>query len=131
MKKTLIKILAGLVGLFVLINGLLFMFKPELVIGHSSISANNVFGMSTVRGLIGGSMVVTALFVALALLKSRLDMLHSAAFVLLGWTFGRIVSLIMDGFDKAVLGGGIVISLIMAVILMVAHKILSQETAEK
>ncbi len=127
--KIAIKLLVGLVGLFILANGLAFMFAPEVVMGHSSITANNAFGMSTVRGLIGGSMAATAILTLVAVIKSKPNLLHPAALILLSWTVGRIVSLVADGFDKGVLVGGILISLLMAFILMGAHKILSKNSA--
>ncbi len=122
--KTVMKILGSLVGLFILANGVLFMFNPELVMGHSAISANNAFGMSTVRGLIGGSMVATALLTLIAVIKSKIDLLYPAILVLIGWTVGRIVSIIFDGFNAAVLTGGILISLAMALVLVASHRVL-------
>ncbi len=125
--KITIKILTGLVGLFILANGLAFMFKPELVMAHSAITGNGSFGLSTIRGLIGGSMLTTAILTLMALIKSKPELLFPAALILLGWTFGRIVSLIMDGFDKGVLLGGVMISLVMALILLTAQKKLSDD----
>lgn len=129
--KIAIKILAALVGVFILANGLAFMVAPELVMDHSAIAAKNTFGMSTIRGLIGGSMVATAILVLVAVIKSKPALLYPAVLILLSWTVGRIVSLIADGFDKSVLAGGIMISLIMAIILIAAHKILSQNSIDK
>ena len=125
--KIVVKVLAGLVGLFILANGLLFMFKPEAVIGHAGISINNEFGMSTVRGLIGGTMVATALMIFMALIKSRFERLHPPVWILIGWTVGRIMSLVLDGFDKNVLLSGVLVSAIMAVILTVAHRVLTKQ----
>lgn len=129
--KMAIKIFTGLVGLFVLINGLAFMFKPELVMIHSAIDANNAFGMSTIRGLIGGSMLAAAFLTLQALIKSKPELLYPAALILLGWTLGRIVSLITDGFHKGVLTSGVMISLVMAVILLIARKKLSENSIEQ
>lgn len=129
--KTTIKILTGLVGLFILVNGLAFMFKPELVMAHSAITGNGSFGLSTIRGLIGGSMLMTAVIILLALIKSKPRLLFPAALILLGWTLGRVISLILDGFDKGVLLGGVMISLVMALILLTAHKVLSNNSVDK
>lgn len=130
MMKTVLKISTGLVGLFILVNGLLFMFKPELVMTHSSVSASNTFGMSTIRGLIGGSMLVTAILTLLGVIRAKYEWLVPASWLLLGWTVGRVVSLVVDGFDKSVLGGGVAISLVMALVLIAAHRILTRKEGQ-
>ena len=127
--KIIFKVIVTLIGLFILVNGLMFMFKPELVMGHSQISANNAFGFSTIRGVIGGSMVATGLITFLALFKTKLDLLHPVVVILLAWTFGRVVSLFMDGFDKGVLTGGILVSLAMALLLTIGHKVIRKEVS--
>ncbi|MDW3652157.1 MAG: DUF4345 family protein [Bacteroidia bacterium] len=129
--KIVFKIVVSLIGLFIFANGFLFMFSPESVMGHSQISANNAFGFSTIRGIIGGSMVATGLLSLWAIFKSKLELLHPVVIILLGWTLGRLLSLFMDGFDINVILGGIAISLFMAVVLSFAHKVLSKEIVEQ
>lgn len=125
--KSIFKILVSLIGLFILANGLMFMFSPETVMGHSQISANDAFGLSTIRGIMGGSMLATGLLTILAILKSKFDLLQAVVIILLAWTIGRGVSLLADGFDQNVVLSGVLVSLIMAVLLTFGHRILSKE----
>ncbi|MEM7372398.1 MAG: DUF4345 family protein [Bacteroidota bacterium] len=127
--KPIFKIVVALIGLFILINGVMFMFNPEFGMNLSHLSASNTFGISTVRAIIGGSMLATGLLTLLAIVTSKSDLLHSAVVILLAWTLGRVISLFADGFDKEVFIGGILISLLMAVLLTISHKVLSKEVS--
>ena len=120
------KIISILIGIFITLNGLMFMFKPEYVMEHAQIQASTAFGLSTVRGIIGGSMIAVGFLTIIAVLKSRLEFLHPVAIVLIAWTLGRIVSLILDGFNKDVLVSGIFLSLVMAILITASHKILTK-----
>ncbi len=125
--KAVMKVILGLVGLFISINGAMFMFNPEFVMAHAQLSSDSSFGLSTVRGLIGGSMLMTGSFILVALIKSKFELLIPAVFILLSWTVGRIFSLLLDGFDQSVLTGGILVSLVMAILVIVSYKVLNEK----
>jgi len=98
--------MAGLVGTIMALSGIFFLIKPELAAGSAGLAIENTFGYSSIRGLIGGTMLMTAAFTFYAIIKNRKEALHATGMIALAWTIGRLLSLFMDGFDDASIRGG-------------------------
>ncbi len=120
--KTTFKILVVIVGLFLTANGIFFMFFPEPAMAHMSVSALNGFGLGSVRGIAGGAALVAGLAAMLSIILKKEHLLHTPALILIGWTIGRMVGLIADGFDPGTLKG-IVLSFFIAIIIIVGSKV--------
>ena len=119
--KTLVKILAIIVGLMSAALGAAFMFSPELLMEKSQLSANGFFGYSTIRGLVGGPALIAGLLVLGGILLKKYEVLLTSIFIFLGWAIGRLASLFLDGFDQSVLAN-VFLAFLMMTVIIIAHK---------
>ncbi len=115
-----LQILVGLATLMLLGLGTMSMFAPRRMVKNFAIEPIGTAGLSTIRSVIGG------LFIAsVAMLGFGLATGHTLGFVavalLLGVVaFGRIVGIVTDGFDKAVVPP-LVVELVIIGVLLAAH----------
>ena len=124
-----LKVLTSLAGAFIILSGLLFVFKPSLAMEHAQLGANDTFGIGTIRGLIGGSMLAAGITAIWSMIKNTPLLLVTPLLICIGWTLGRIVSLFADGFNSGTISG-ILQSGIMAIIFAIALKVLTQKAKE-
>ncbi|MEM7029845.1 MAG: DUF4345 family protein [Chloroflexota bacterium] len=93
------RILAGLVALAMLGNGLAYMFVPDVQLSSTMITPDNIVGLANVRANIGGPMAAFGVLLALAAIRARkepiLPFMIFAAFAIIA----RITGLVVDGFD--------------------------------
>lgn len=126
--KIIAKIMAGLAGTIMALSGIYFLIKPELAAGSAGLTIDNTFGFSSIRGLIGGTMVMTAAFAFYAIIKNKKETLHTTGMIALAWTIGRLLSLFLDGFDAASIRG-VILSFGMFVFIVISFRL--WEKAEK
>ena len=93
------RILAGLVALAMLGNGLAYMFAPEVQIGRTLITPDNIVGLANIRANIGGPMAAFGLLLAIGAIKDRKDLLHPFGLFAMLAIVARVVGLLVDGFD--------------------------------
>lgn len=124
--KTVVKILAVLVGVITSLMGILFVFNPTLLMEHAQLSASGNFRFSTVRELVGVPCLVAGGIAILAMLAKKYEFLHTSVFIFMAWTFGRIVSLIFDGFSPEVMAN-VGFSFVMSMIMIFTYSTLTKE----
>ena len=129
-KKTIARILLGLVALFMLANGLQIMFAPELAIEGLLVSADGPEALSNVRALWGGAITAIGISVVFAAVTGEIINARPAVLFTFALIIARTAGLVIDGtFDRAILY--IVVPIIVFLILLTAHKLLDQAAASE
>ncbi|MCV6545892.1 MAG: DUF4345 family protein [Cohaesibacter sp.] len=83
--------------------GTMSMFAPRRMVANFAIEPIGAAGLSTIRSVIGGMFLASVTLLFLGLITGQM-LGYVAVAILMGIVaFGRIVSLVMDGFDKAVI----------------------------
>ena len=97
--KTVARIMLGLVALLMLGNGLAYMFVPDVQIGRTLITPDNIVGLANVRANIGAPAAAFGVFLIIAAIKAQKEaVLPFAVFAILA-IIARVVGLVVDGFD--------------------------------
>ena len=115
-----LQILVGLATLMLFGLGTMSMFAPRRMVKNFAIKPIGTAGLSTIRSIIGG------LFLAsVALLVSGVVTGQTLAFVAVAILMGvvaagRVVGIISDGFDKAVVPP-LAVELVIIAVLLSAH----------
>ncbi len=120
--KIIAKILAGLVALVMTITGIFFLLKPEMAAQSAGLSIENTFGFSSIRGLIGGTMLMTAGFAFYAIFMNRKELLNTTGMIALAWTLGRVISIMFDGMLESSVNG-ILLSFGMFVFIVISFRL--------
>ncbi len=116
--------LVGLVGVLALVLTLLLWLRPDGMGVSLGISAVGDVGIATIRADIAGFFGTIALF-SLAAAWRNDGRLTIPALVLAGAAlFGRVIDLVLSGFDGAKLGS-MVVEIVLIVIFMLARRSLS------
>jgi hypothetical protein len=115
--------LQGLVGLFCLpltALGLKSMFAPVSMLDDLGIEAPGPVGLNTVRGVVGGLFLGSVALLVAGLALQQTAFFVAVAVVMAVTAIGRVVGVVADGFDKAVVRP-IVVEVVIAVVLVAAH----------
>lgn len=115
-----LQILVSLATLMLFGLGTMSMFAPRKMVGNFSLEPVGTPGLSALRSVIGGLFLGSVALLLTGLLTGQ-TLGYVAVAVLMGAiAFGRIVSLVADGFDKTVIPP-LVVELVIASILLTAH----------
>jgi len=118
--QLIIQIIIGLVGLMLLGLGLKSMFTPNSMVKNFAIEPQGVAGLNTIRGVIGGLFLAGLTMLIAGLVAGNTVWFLAVAILLGGIAIGRIIGLITDGVDKAVIPP-LVVELVMVTVLVVGH----------
>jgi hypothetical protein len=95
--------------------GLGFMFIPATVMSQPGFSVvpDGVAGLSTARSILGGHFIAMASLCIYSLRKRANDVLYGLGVIVSFVVLGRLISLIMDGFNTNALGGLVIETLVL------------------
>lgn len=113
-------ILVGLVTLMLLGLGTMSMFAPRRMVKNFAIEPVGTAGLSTIRSVIGGLFIASVAMLGFGLATGQTLSFVAVALLLGVVAFGRVVGILTDGFDKAVLPP-LVIEIVIIAILIVAY----------
>lgn len=97
------QILVGLATLMLLGLGTMSMFAPKRMVGNFAIEPVGTAGLSTIRSVIGGLFLASVAMLAIGLVTGQTLAFIAVAILMAVVAFGRIVGIVTDGFDKAVI----------------------------
>ena len=118
--ENVIQILVGLAGLMLFGLGATSMFAPKKMLKNFAVEPLGNPGLNTVRANIGGSFLGAVSMLILGYLQSQ-TLWYLAVAILVGVVaVGRIVGIMFDGFDKAVVPP-LVVELAMIAIFVTAY----------
>ena len=100
--------------------GMKSMFVPARMVDDLAVDPRGVAGLSTIRGVVGGLFLSSVAMLVLGLVQGQTVWFLAVALVMGVAAAGRLVSLAMDGFDKAVVRP-LVVEIIITLILIGAH----------
>ncbi|EGA71391.1 hypothetical protein VISI1226_11431 [Vibrio sinaloensis DSM 21326] len=115
-----LQILVGLATFMLSTLGLMSMFAPQKMLANFSLQPVGNAGMNTIRSVMGGLFLASVFMLAQGLMSGDTEGYFFVAVVMVAVAIGRVVGLVLDGFDKAVVPP-LVLELVIAAILMFAH----------
>lgn len=116
---TLFQTLAAVAGLPLLFLGVRSMFAPRTMQGPFSVSIKGTAGLSTIRSVAGGFFFACVTLLGWGLLRDQPQWFFAVAVMLLSVAVGRVVGIMLDGLDKAVLPP-LVVEVVLATVLIAA-----------
>lgn len=119
-----LQILVGLATLMLTGLGTMSMFAPKRMVKNFAIEPIGTAGLSTIRSVIGGLFLASVTMLLLGLFGGQTIGFVAVALVLGVVAFGRVVSLVTDGFDNAVIPP-LVVELVIIAVLLTAYSQLS------
>lgn len=119
-----LQILVGLATLMLTGLGTMSMFAPKRMVKNFAVEPIGTAGLSTIRSVIGGLFLASVTMLLLGLFGGQTIGFVAVALVLGVVAFGRVVSLVTDGFDKAVIPP-LVVELVIIAVLLTAYSQLS------
>lgn len=115
-----LQILVGLATVMLLGLGTMSMFAPLRMVKNFAIEPIGTAGLSTIRSVIGGLFIASVAMLTYGLTTGQTLGFVAVALLLGVVAFGRVVGIVTDGFDKAVVPP-LVVELIIIVVLLAAH----------
>ncbi len=115
-----LQILVGLATLMLLGLGTTSMFAPRRMVKNFAIEPIGAPGLSTIRSVIGGLFLASVAMLAFGIFSGQTISFVAVALLLGVVAFGRIVGIVTDGFDKAVVPP-LVVELVIMAVLLTAH----------
>lgn len=115
-----LQILVGLATVMLLGLGTMSMFAPRRMVKNFAIEPIGTAGLSTIRSVIGGLFIASVVMLVFGLTTGQTLGFVAVALLLGVVAFGRIVGIVTDGFDKAVVPP-LVVELVIIGVLLVAH----------
>lgn len=112
-----LQILVGLATLMLLGLGTMSMFAPRRMVKNFSIEPVGAAGLSTVRSVIGGLFIASVAMLVFGLVTGQALGFLAVALLLGVVAFGRVVGIVSDGFDRAVVPPLVVEMIIIAVLI--------------
>ncbi|MEM7461358.1 MAG: DUF4345 family protein [Pseudomonadota bacterium] len=97
------QILVGLATLMMLGLGTMSMFAPKRMVANFAIEPVGNAGLSTIRSVIGGLFLASVALLAIGLATGQTLAFIAVAILMGVVAFGRIVGIVTDGFDRAVI----------------------------
>lgn len=117
-----LNILVILVTVALTALGSLSMFAPKRMLANFAIAPEGVHGLSTVRAVIGGLFLASVGFLLFSLITGQTLGYLAVALVMAVVAFGRIVSILADGFNSSVVPP-LIVELVIVAILVASHQI--------
>ncbi|WP_170546859.1 DUF4345 family protein [Ruegeria arenilitoris] len=115
--ETTLNVLVLLVTLMLTGLGIMSMFAPRRMVANFAIEPVGTVGLSTIRSVIGGLFLASVALLVIGLMTGQ-TLGYVAVAILMGVVaLGRIVGILADGFDKAVLPPLVVELVIIAVLI--------------
>lgn len=102
--KILAKVLSGILTLAFLGLGLLFMFNPAATVELLQLTPEAADGWAAIRSVFGGLFLGIAILLLRGLMYEEWLPIRIAGIILAITILGRIVSLVVDGFEAHLLG---------------------------
>ena len=115
-----LQILVGLATAMLLGLGTMSMFAPRRMVKNFAIEPIGIAGLSTIRSVIGGLFIASVAMLTFGLATGQTLGFIAVALLLGVVAFGRIVGIVTDGFDKAVVPP-LVVELVIIAVLLSAH----------
>ena len=122
--ELIIQILVGLAALMLTGLGIMSMFAPRKMVGNFAIEPIGTAGLSTIRSVIGGLFLSSVALLAVGLLQGQTILFVAVAAILGVVAIGRLVGIVTDGFDKAVVPP-LLVEIVMVTVLLTAYTQLS------
>lgn len=104
--------------------GIMSMFAPRRMVANFAIEPVGTAGLSTIRSVIGGLFLASVALLVIGLTTGQTLGYLAVAILMAVVAVGRIVGILADGFDKAVLPP-LVAELMIIAVLMTAYYQLS------
>ncbi|WP_170328506.1 DUF4345 family protein [Ruegeria arenilitoris] len=118
--ETTLNVLVLLVTLMLTGLGIMSMFAPRRMVANFAIEPVGTVGLSTIRSVIGGLFLASVALLVIGLMTGQ-TLGYVAVAILMGVVaLGRIVGILADGFDKAVLPP-LVVELVIIAVLITAY----------
>lgn len=115
-----LQILVVLTTLMLTILGVMSMFAPKKMLANFALEPVGNAGMNTIRSVIGGLFLASVTLLISAQLTGQTLGYIAVAIMMLAVAAGRIVGLVLDGADKAVIPP-LLLELVIAGVLITAH----------
>lgn len=104
--------------------GIMSMFAPRRMVANFAIEPVGTAGLSTIRSVIGGLFLASVALLVIGLTTGQTLGYVAVAILMAVVAIGRIVGILADGFDKAVLPP-LVAELVIIAVLIAAYTHLS------
>lgn len=118
-----LQIVVGVLCLPLSVLGLRSMFKPKGIGEAMAITPEGAAGLSTIRGVLGGFFLASVSMLVLGLATHETIWFLAVAIVMGIAIIGRLVGIVADGFDKAVVPP-LVVEVVIGGVLVAAHLVL-------
>jgi len=115
-----LQILVSLATFLLSALGLMSMFAPQKMVANFSLEPVGNAGMNTIRSVMGGLFLASVFMLLQGLLTGDTESYFFVAIIMIAVAIGRLVGLIFDGFNKAVIPP-LVLEIVIAAVLMFAH----------
>lgn len=115
-----LQILVSLATFLLSTLGLMSMFAPQKMVANFSLEPVGNAGMNTIRSVMGGLFLASVFMLLQGLLTGDTESYFFVAIIMIAVAIGRLVGLIFDGFNKAVIPP-LVLEIVIAAVLMFAH----------
>ena len=103
--------------------GIMSMFAPRRMVANFAIEPVGTAGLSTIRSVIGGLFLASVVLLVIGLTTGQTLGYVAVAILMAVVAVGRIVGILADGFDKAVLPPLVVELVIIAVLLSTHYQV--------
>lgn len=121
--ETAFQIIVAVFCLPLLALGIKSMFTPEGMGKEMSISPKGAAGLNTIRAVIGGLFFACVAMLIVGLVTQQTTWFLAVAIIMVAVAFGRVVGILADGLDKAVIPP-LVVELVLIGGLVAAHVVL-------
>ncbi|MEM7445736.1 MAG: DUF4345 family protein [Pseudomonadota bacterium] len=118
-----LNILVILAALMLTGLGIMSMFAPRRMVANFGVEPVGTPGLSTIRSVIGGLFLSSVALLAIGLTTGQTLGYVAVAILMSVVALGRIVGILADGFDKAVLPPLVVELVIIAVLISAYYQI--------
>ncbi len=119
--ETTLNALVILVTLMLTGLGIMSMFAPRRMVANFGIEPVGTAGLSTIRSVIGGLFLSSVTLLVIGLITGQTLGFVAVAILMGVVAFGRVVGILIDGFDKAVIPP-LVVELVIIAVLLVAYQ---------
>lgn len=117
---TVYSVLVGIICLALCGLGVMSMFAPKKMVKNFAIEPQGSAGLNTIRGVIGGLFIAGVSMLMAGLVTGETFWFLAVAIVLGVVALGRMVGILLDGFEKSV-APPLVLEVVMVAILIAAH----------
>ncbi|MFM2587657.1 DUF4345 family protein [Vibrio sp. TBV020] len=115
-----LQILVSLATFLLSALGLMSMFAPQKMVANFSLEPVGNAGMNTIRSVMGGLFLASVFMLLQGLLTGETESYFFVAIIMIAVAIGRMVGLLFDGFNKAVIPP-LMLEIVIAAVLMFAH----------